>query len=93
MTEEKSTATSDHPIDCVVMRLKRKIVKRDKKIAGLERRVSELERALGARTIDLQSLSRNVESAVTNALCNVRMIPVFGAVRDSKIVEVRNVDV
>ena len=73
-------------------RLRRKLEKRDQKIAGMKRRIIALERALGARTMDLESLSRNVERAVTHALCNVRMIPVSGVGRDPKILEVKLTD-
>lgn len=70
-----------------IARLRRRIDQRDRRIAGLVRRISVLETALATRTLDLASLSRNVERAVTHALCNVRMIPVHG-MSGSKIVEV-----
>lgn len=74
-------------------RLKRKLQKRDNKIAGLERRVRELEHALADRMTDADRLGKRIENAVTTALCNVRMIPVFGGKHlPSKIVEVRGVD-
>lgn len=87
----QNRVAADCPNEHRVMRLRRKIAKRDRRIIALEKKVLALESALGARTIDLESLSRNVERAVTDALCNVRMIPVFGH-RDRKIIEVRNVD-
>lgn len=71
-------------------RLARRIEKRDLKIAGLERKIKRLEEALTWRTIDLECLSRNVRREVQDALCNVRMIPVFGGARDKVITEVRN---
>lgn len=71
-----------------IERLKRKIRRRDVKIAGLEKKIARLQRV----ALEVHALPRNVERAVQNALCNVRMIPVFGAGRDAKIleVEVRN---
>ena len=71
-------------------RLIRRLEQRDRKIAGLERKIKRLEKALAWRTIDLESLSRNVRREVQDALCNVRMIPVFGGTRDKVITEVRN---
>ncbi len=73
-------------------RLRRKLEKRDQRIAGMKRRIEALEHALATRTMDLESLSRNVERAVTHALCNVRMIPVHGFGSNSKIVEVKLTD-
>lgn len=70
-------------------RLLRRLEKRDRKIAGLERKIQRLEEALTWRTIDLESLSRNVRREVQDALCNVRMIPVFGGGRDKVIAEVK----
>ena len=75
-----------------MQRLQAKLAKRDKRIAGLEQRIAKLERALAGRTLDLESLSRNLERTVTNALCNVRMIPVFGVGQTNKIVEIRGAD-
>lgn len=71
-------------------RLIRKIEKKDRHIVGLERKIQRLEEALALRTLDLESLSRNVRREVQDALCNVRMIPVFGGRRDKVITEVRN---
>jgi uncharacterized protein (DUF3084 family) len=79
-------------IDKKIQRLNNRILKRDKKIKGLERKCQMLEERLAWRTIDLESLSRNVGDVVQRAICNVRMIPVFGSERDSKIVEVRHID-
>lgn len=64
--------------DVVIGRLKRKLAQRDQRIAGLNRRVAGLERALAARVLDSQLLPREITRAVQEALCNVRMIPVFG---------------
>ena len=76
--------------DVAHQRLVRRLEQRDRKIAGLERKIKRLEEALTWRTIDLESLSRNVRREVQDALCNVRMIPVFGGTRDKVITEVRN---
>ncbi len=60
-----------------VARLERKIAKRDQRIAGLEARVAELEQALARNTVDEVRVGRReLDRAVTNALCNVRMIPI-----------------
>jgi len=57
-----------------VQRLQRRIAKRDEKIKAMELRIRLLERALATRTLDLESLSRNLEHVVQRALCNVQMI-------------------
>ena len=71
--------------------LVRRIAQRDRKISGLERKTKRLEEVLAWRTIDLESLSRNVRQEVQDALCNVRMIPVLGVNRNAVITEVRNI--
>lgn len=73
------------------LRLLRRIDRKDKKIAALEKKIQKLEAALSWRTMDLESLSRNVHDAVQRAMCNVRMIPVHGGMRDTKILEVRSI--
>gem|GEM_PF-3440291 len=73
----------------LVSRLQRRTEQRDRRIAGMERKIQRLEEALSWRTIDLESLSRNIRREVQDALCNVRMIPVFGGKRDAVIAEVR----
>ena len=73
------------------IRLLRRIDRKDKKIAALEKKIQKLETALSWRTIDLESVTRNVHDAVQRAMCNVRMIPVHGGIRDSKIVDVRSI--
>lgn len=70
-------------------RLVRRLERRDKRIAGLERKIRKLEEALSWRTLDLESLSRNVRREVQDALCNVRMIPVHGLSGMNQIVEVK----
>jgi hypothetical protein len=67
-------------------RLIRRIENRDKKIAGLKRKVQQLESALAYRTMDLESLSRNIRREVEDALCNVRMVPVRNTLRDTKMI-------
>ena len=85
------------PVERQVRRLQSKLDKRDKRIAGLERRVAELEREVTTRTGDLvlagaEQLRRDIEKSVTRALCNVRMIPVLDIGGHRKIVEVRTSD-
>ena len=69
-------------------RLVRKIERRDRIIEGLNKKVQRLESELAVRTLDLESLSHNLRREVQHALCNVRMIPVFGGKKDSVIAEV-----
>ena len=91
MTENDSASPESNASHGVaVQRLVRRLERRDHRIAGLERKIRRLEEALSWRTIDLESLSRNVRREVQDALCNVRMIPVFGGKRDQVITEVRN---
>lgn len=69
-------------------RLRRKLAKRDARIAGLQRRCLSLEVALASRALDVATLTRDVERAVQRALCNVRMIPVLGVSGSDRIVEI-----
>lgn len=71
--QQKSTRT-----DAVrVARLERKIYKRDQRISGLKARIAELETVLARNTVDEVRVGRHeLARAVTNALCNVRMIPI-----------------
>ena len=90
MTENDSTSLQSKASHGVaVQRLVRRLERRDRRIAGLERKIRRLEEALSWRTIDLESLSRNIRLEVQHALCNVRMIPVFGGTRDRVIAEVK----
>lgn len=73
-------------------RMMRRIEKRDRRIAGMQRRIGALERALATQGLDMQRLPRDVTRAVQEALCNVRMIPVRGLGGSTKIVEVRTTD-
>jgi len=70
-------------------RLRKKIESRDRKIAGIARKLRMTQEALALNSILVQRLPIDVEKAVQRALCNVRMIPVFGLRSDDKIVEVR----
>ena len=70
-------------------RLRRKLKQRDQRIAGLNRRIEQLEQALASRVLDAKQMPREITKAVQDALCNVRMIPVFGG-RVSRI-DVREV--
>jgi predicted RNase H-like nuclease (RuvC/YqgF family) len=70
-------------------RLERRIKRKDKRIAGLERKIQSLEKALSIRTLDLESLTKNLQNAVEQTLCNVRMIPVHSLGRHSVIAEVK----
>jgi len=72
-----------------VARLQAKLARRDRKIAGLERKLKLLQQALGMQSMLMQRLPVDVERAVQRALCNVRMIPVLGIGGSDKIVEVR----
>lgn len=73
-----------------ILRLQRKLEKRDAKIAGLNRKVVDLERSLGLQAYLIERLPIDITRAVQDALCNVRMIPVFGLRSNDKIVEIRN---
>jgi hypothetical protein len=73
------------------LRLLRRIDRKDNKIAALEKKIQKLEAALSWRTVDLESLTRNVHDAVQRAMCNVRMIPVNGGIKTSRIMEVRDI--
>ena len=76
-------------------RLQRKLDKRNARIAGLERRVKTLEAALALRcgdvvAVDAYKLRQDMARAVADALCNIRMIPVHGALGEGKkILDVR----
>ena len=73
-------------VDVGLSRARRKIERRDKRIAALLERVAALESALSRKTA--VNVTKEVEAAVYNALRNVRMIPVF-PLGDDKIVEVK----
>jgi multidrug resistance efflux pump len=79
------------PNEIRLERANRRIERRDRKIAGLQRKIKRLENALAWRSMDLESLSRNVRREVVDALCNVRMIPIHGWTRDQVIAEVRTI--
>lgn len=69
--------------------LRRKLAKRERRIAGMERRIHQLERALAMHVMRIDRLPKTVATAVQEALCNVRLIPVSGVGRTDKIVSVR----
>jgi hypothetical protein len=73
-------------------RLQRKLAQRDRRIAGLQRYIAELEHALSVKDIEMKRLPRDVTRAVQEALCNVRMIPVLGLGGGTRIVEVRTAE-
>jgi hypothetical protein len=75
--------------DTLRLRQKRRLERRDRRIAGLQRRIRELETALAINAIAVQRLPIDVERAVQRALCNVRMIPVLGVGGSDRIVEVK----
>lgn len=87
---DKKAKTPDDILHLRISRLIRRAEKRDKRIAGLERKIQLLEKALAWRTTDLETLSKNLHRTVQDALCNVRMIPVFGGKREQVITEIRN---
>lgn len=72
-----------------VDRLRRKLARRDARIAGLERHIAELEHRLAVQHTEARLLPIEVTRAVQRALCNVRMIPVLGIGGSDRIVEVR----
>ena len=86
-----SLNATDYPVDLQVRRLRRKLEKRDKKISGLKQRIADLEHALAVKDLEVKYLPRNVTKAVQEALCNVRMIPVFGIGAD-RVIEVKYSD-
>lgn len=75
--------------DVTVARLRRKLLQRDSRIAGLMRRVADLESALALKDFETKRIPRDVVRAVQEALCNVRMIPVLGIGKDARIMEVK----
>ena len=85
-------AAAEPPLDCRVMRLRRKLERRDLKIAGLKKRVADLEMMLATREIAARRLPIEVARAVQDALCNIRMIPVHGVGKGDRIVEVKASD-
>lgn len=75
--------------DVTVARLRRKLLQRDSRIAGLMRRVAALESALAMKEFEVKRIPRDVVRVVQEALCNVRMIPVLGVGKDARIMEVK----
>lgn len=75
-----------------INRLRKKLNKRDSRIAHLEKTISQLEHALATKELEFRELPRQITRAVQDALCNVRMIPVLGIGGSDKIVEVNSTD-
>ena len=73
-------------------RLQRKLAQRDRRIAGLQRYIADLEHQLSMKDLEVKRLPRDVTRAVQEALCNVRMIPVHGISGGTRIVETRAID-
>lgn len=71
--------------DITILRLKRRIEKKNKTILGQQRKIQELESALATRTLDLGNLSRNIRKEVQDALCNVRLIPINSSLKTVNI--------
>lgn len=74
-------------------RLIRKIEQRDRIIDAVKKRAEQAEQALGRDLSNAiicrpEDVARMVRREVTNALCNVRMIPVLGVGSSDKIVEI-----
>ena len=76
--------TPEQKLAIAADRLKRKLEEKNHRIAGLEKRIRELESQVARATHFEKDLYRIVQSA----LCNVRMLPAYGIGKDSKIVEV-----
>ena len=77
-----------------IQRLRRKLEQKNQRISGLERRIAKLEHALAIRSgdtvvVDTAKLRHDLEKAVVDAFCNVRMIPVLGIGGSKRIVEVK----
>jgi hypothetical protein len=70
-------------------RLQRKLDQRNRRIAGMQRYITDLEHQLAMKDLEVKRLPRDVTRAVQEALCNVRMIPVLGLGSGQRIVEVR----
>lgn len=77
------------PVDRTVRRLRAKLEQRDRRIVGLTRRIAALEAALASKALSATHMRWEVTRAVQDALCNVRMIPVYGVGKMEKIVEVK----
>ena len=90
--EDVTTAAGGSPLERGVRRLRAKVAQRDRRIAGLERRLAETNALLVSQMFEVKRIPLEVERAVQRALCNVRMIPVLGLRGNDKIVEIRNAD-
>lgn len=72
----------------IVKRLRRKLQKRDRRISALEQRIMLLENQIATKDLQAKRLPLDITRAVQQALCNVRMIPVFGVGNNAKILDV-----
>jgi septal ring factor EnvC (AmiA/AmiB activator) len=55
-------------------RIGRRLAKRDKRLAGMERKIQQLETALATRTIDIDSLSRKLRREAQDAEAGLEAI-------------------
>lgn len=68
-----------------IVRLQRKLRKKEAKLAGMRKHIGQLEEVIVNKAFDFNHISRKIENAVTNALCNVRMIPVIGKHKTARL--------
>jgi hypothetical protein len=78
--------------DTRIGRLQRKLDQRNRRIAGMQRYIADLEHQLATKDLQVRRLPVEVTRAVQEALCNVRMIPVLGVGGSTRIVETRAID-
>ena len=90
--ERDGIAAVGIPVDRTVRRLRAKLEQRDRRIVSLTRRIAALEAALASKALSATHMRWEVTRAVQDALCNVRMIPVYGVGKMEKIVEVKATD-
>jgi hypothetical protein len=70
-------------------RMQKKIDKRDRKIAALEKEIRELKSALCVHSLMIKKIPVDVTKAVQSALCNVRMIPIIGVGGSDRIIDIQ----
>lgn len=70
-------------------RMQKKLNKRDRKIAALEKEIRELKSALCVHSFMIKRIPVDVTKAVQSALCNVRMIPIIGIGSSDRIVDIQ----
>ena len=73
--------------DITIQRLRKKLSERDKKIAGLQRRVAELDGPVASST----RFDKDVYRIVQDTLSNVRMIPIVGLGKGDRILGVKEI--